>query len=257
MTDKLHTDTQEIIEAISYQPGLQDSGDLEAATKTIIATAEGSGVNNADYRAVMTLAKPEDLRLAVIRIAARLAVTMDSMTAGQLNCRVYVNSQDAEHRLLDLYWTYAGDKLAATDTCNDNLSVIFNMLKDGQAHTFYVFCWVNTGNAVISLCQLWEGVGTCDTGWWGTEILALKHAGWVSTASRLYVQGSGALSHYMTDGNFTQGNFITDLITNKVIYSFGETTCLLENGVNIHGACSVATDLTYLFGCKFVINKHD
>jgi hypothetical protein len=98
-------------------------------------------------------------------------------------------------------------------------------------------------------------VGTCDTGWWGTEILALKHAGWVSISSRVYLQGTGALSHYLTDGTFNQGNFITDLISNKVIYSFGETTCLLENGVNIHAANSVATDLCYLLGCKFVLNR--
>jgi hypothetical protein len=61
----------------------------------------------------------------------------------------------------------------------------------------------------------------------------------------------------LTDGNFNQGNFITDLITNKVIYSFGETTCLLENGVNILGACNLATDLTYLCGCKFVMKKDE
>jgi len=75
MTDKLHTDTEEVIEAISYQPGLQDSGDMEAGTRTITATAEAAGVNNADYRAVMSLAKPDDLRVTVLRIAARLAVS--------------------------------------------------------------------------------------------------------------------------------------------------------------------------------------
>jgi len=81
MTDKLHTDTQERIEGISYMPGLQDSGDLETGTKTITATAEAAGVNNADYHAVMTLAKPDDLRITVLRIAARLGVTVESMTA--------------------------------------------------------------------------------------------------------------------------------------------------------------------------------
>jgi len=67
--------------------------------------------------------------------------------------------------------------------------------------------------------------------------VTLSYTGWVSTASRLYVQGTGPLKHMLTDGNFNQGNFITDLISNKVIYSFGETTCLLKKGVNIH--CSV------------------
>ena len=253
MTDKLHTDTQERIEGISYMPGLQDSGDMEAGTKTITATAEAAGVNNADYHAVMTLAKPDDLRITVLRIAARLGVTVESMTAGQLNCRVYVDSQDTAHRLFDCQWTNAGTKFAAIDTCLTDLSVIFSQLNDGRAHTFYVYCWGNTGNAVVSLCQLWEGVGTCDTGWWGVEILALKHAGWVSTASRVYVQGSGTLSHYLTDGTFQQGNFITDFINNKVIFSYGETTCLTTNGVNINAGCMVATDINYLYGCTFVL----
>jgi hypothetical protein len=89
MTDKLHTDTQERIEAISYMPGLQDSGDLEPGTRTITATTEATGVNVADYHTTLTLAKPDDLRVSVLRIAARVAVTIDNMTAGQLNCRVY------------------------------------------------------------------------------------------------------------------------------------------------------------------------
>jgi hypothetical protein len=255
MTDKLHTDTTERIEAISYMPGLQDSGDLEAGTRTITATAEAAGINNADYHTTLTLAKPDDLRVNVLRIAARLAVTIDSMTAGQLNCRVYADIQDADHRLFDWHWANAGEKLAAIDTHNDNLNAIFNQLKDGQTHTFYVFCWVNTGNAVISLCQLWEGVGTCSTDWWGMNILAMNYSGWVSTASRLYVQGNGPLKHMLTDGNFNQGNFITDIISNKVIYSLGETTCLVKNGVTIYAGNAIATDLTYLFGCLFVLRS--
>jgi hypothetical protein len=150
----------EHIEKLSYTPGPQDSGDLEAATRTVTAAAEATGPGNADYSRALTLAKPTDARLTVQRIAARLAVTIDSMTAGQLNCRVYVDAQDADHRLLDVSWTGAGAKLAVVDTHSGNLATIFNLLKDGASHTFYFFFWVNTGNAVISLCQLWEGVGT-------------------------------------------------------------------------------------------------
>jgi hypothetical protein len=253
MSDKYHSDTQEKIESISYLPGLQDSGDLEAATKSITATTEATGIANADYNVALTLPKPDDLRLSVLRIAARLAVTIDSMTAGQLNCRVYVDTQDVEHRLFDINWTSAGAKLAAVDTHAYNLSTVFNLLKDGQAHTFYFFFWVDTGNAVISLCQFWEGVGTCDTGWWGVDILALDYTGMVSTSSRIYIQGTGSLRHMLIDGVFNQGNFITDLESNVTIFSFGETTCLVRNGVYIHVGGSITTDLNYIYGCTFVL----
>ncbi|MEK7281607.1 MAG: hypothetical protein AAB037_04555, partial [Chloroflexota bacterium] len=115
----------------------------EAATKTITATVEATGVGNADYSAALTVAAPADARLVVKRVAARLAVTIDSMTAGTLFCRVYVDAQAANNRLFDLSWTTPGAKLAAVDTHSGNLAAVFNLLKDGAAHTFYFFFWVN------------------------------------------------------------------------------------------------------------------
>ena len=150
---------REKIEQIFYAPSLKHSGDLEAGTKTITATAEASGIGNADYSAALTLDVPGDSRLAIQRIAARLSFTLDSMTAGQLNCRVYVDQQDADHLLFDLNWASTGNKLSATTVSSAIKAIIFNALKDGNAHTFYFFFWVDSGNAILSVVQFWENVG--------------------------------------------------------------------------------------------------
>lgn len=180
---------QEKIETIMYAPGLQDSGDLEASTKTITATAEASGLGNADYSKSLTLPKPDDARLALKRIAARLAVTIDSFNAAtHLYCRVYVDAQDADHRLFDEDWDSIGAKLDATDKTS---GTIFDLLKDGAAHTFYFFFWVNqANNAVISLVQLWEGVGNAGTGS-NEECLRLTISGLIQWTSSATLNGTG------------------------------------------------------------------
>ena len=146
---------------------MQDSGDLEAGTKTITATAEASGLGNASYTVSLTLPRPTDDRLVVKRICARLQVTIDAIAGGDtdLYCRVYVDAQDTAHRLFDLDWTSTGAKLLALDTHSGALPTIFDLLKDGNSHTFYFFFWkAGTGAGItISLVQLWEGVGSCST----------------------------------------------------------------------------------------------
>lgn len=181
----------EHIELLRYAPGLKDSGDLEAATRTITATAEATGVGNADYSAALTLPAPSDSRLSLLRIAARLAVTLDSMTAGTLCARVYVDAQDANHRLFDLSWASIGAKLAVVDTHSGNLATIFSLLKDGAAHTFYFFFWVDAGNAVISLCQLWEAVGTTSGTGWGQDVMKLVHTGTIQVSFIASRTGTG------------------------------------------------------------------
>jgi len=180
------TDFGEKVESIVYTPTLQDSSDLEAATKTITATAEASGTGNADYSKSLTLAKPSDARLLVKRIASRLAVTIDSMTAGHLYCRVYVDSQDAAHRLFDEDWTATGEKLDAADFASGG---VFDAIADGAAHTFYFFFWVDAGNAVISVVQIQLAIGTKDTT--PQEILRLDFGGLVSVVATARVSGTG------------------------------------------------------------------
>jgi hypothetical protein len=189
MANKFHSDTQEKIETITYFPGFPDSGDLEAGTKTITATAEAGGAGNADYSTTKTLPAPPDARLEVLRIAARLQVTIDSKTAGTLYSRVYVDAQDAGHRLFDLSWTTTGAKIEVEAVHAANKATIFNLLKDGAAHTFYFFFWVNSGNAVLSLVQLQEGVGGTDSS--PVTCLRVMHTGTAFLGMRVNVVGSG------------------------------------------------------------------
>lgn len=244
----------ERIERVYYNPGVQDSGDLEPLTRTITATAEAVGLANRDYQVSLTLSAPSDARLAVLRIATRLAVTIDSMMAGQLNCRVYVDSQATANRLFDLSWTTAGAKLAVVDTHAGNLATIFNLLKDGAAHTFYFFFWVNTGNAVLSQAQLWEAVGTSDTGFWGVEVVGLTHTGLVSICSRMARIGTGTPSQMLLDGVFDQVNIIVMLTTTDLL-GYGLTSCMVKSGMRTHLTGSVATDLNYLVGCTCIIRS--
>ena len=196
MFTKEYSDTpsKEKIEVLLYQPGLQDSGDLEPATKTITATAEASGLANVTYTASLTLPKPSDDRLVVKRICARLQVTIDTIAGGDtdLYCRVYVDAQDTAHRLFDLDWTSAGIKLLAVDTHSGALAMIFNILKDGANHTFYFFFWkAGTGAGItISLVQLWEGVGSCSISE-PYPAIDILHQGFISMCGYISRIGTG------------------------------------------------------------------
>ena len=144
------TGIQEKIELIKYNPGFQDSGDLETGTKTITATSKQAA---ADYSKSLTLAKPSDTRIVVSIIVAR-----DSGSSANLYCTVSVDSADGStNKLFDAVDLQASAGLALT---NVSSGAIFNLLSDGAAHTFYFFFWVDSGNSVISLVELWEGVGS-------------------------------------------------------------------------------------------------
>lgn len=238
---------QEKIETLYYAPGLQDTGDLEAATKTITATSEASGVGNADYSHAITLSKPSDARLTVKRVAARLAVTIDSMTAGHLYCRVYVDAQDAAHRLFDEDWTGIGAKLDAVDKTSGTL---FDLMTDGAQHTFYFFFWVDSGNAVLSVVQLWECVSTCTTGW--AEILRLDHQGLISFDIYAYKLGTGTAEFRLTSA--VTGNPVTNIIWTGSGVGVGCPLALVNIG-SLRANGTVATDLNLVDNVTVILRS--
>jgi len=242
MTDKLHTDTREKPATIYYMPGVQDSGDLETAAKSIVRTAEASGLQNADYNRPLTIPQPADLRLTVKRLAARLAVNIDSFdVATHLYCRVYVDIQDADHRLFDMDWTGSGSKLIVADTFTGNKTTVFNLLKDGAAHTFYFFFWVNqANNAVISLVQLWEGVACSDST--PQPVLDIAHDGFISLYCRVDKQGTGSSSLWLCLPDTY--DYISKA-TNSVAYEMAVPAAIVNN-FHLRINASVATDLWYL-----------
>lgn len=229
---------QEKIETIVYCPGLQDTADLEAATETITATSEASGVANADYSKALTLPKPDDARLVVKRIAARLQVTRNSGTSSNLYCRVYVDVQNAAHRLFDV--DIQANSLSATDLTS---GTIFDLLSDGAEHTFYFFFWVDSGDSVISLVQLWEGVGTCSTS--DKEVLRLTHSGFISLTHRWHVQGTGNLGATIQPTSQTAGQHKLADYINKNVWGYIQSLLIDNIFWDLYG--TVATDLTYLY----------
>jgi len=183
---------RETYENILYTPSFKTTNDLEEATKTIIASSEANGTENADYFKALLLPVPSDARLEIMRICARLAVTIDSMTAGHLYCKVYVDAQDADHLLFEKDFTSAAANLDAVDVLDGTKDTIFDMLKDGTAHTFYFFFWVDTGDAVLSLVQLWEAVGTCSTS--TLEVMKITHNGMLSIGAYCTKVGTGTIT---------------------------------------------------------------
>lgn len=231
--------TWEKFEYTSYSPDAKDSADLEAGTNTITATSEASGVGSADYSKALTLPKPSDARIVVKRIAARLQVTIDSMTAGHLYCRVYVDAQDADHRLFDEDWTSTGAKLDAVDETSGTL---FNLITDGSAHTFYFFFWVDSNNAVISLVQLWEGVGSCSTT--GENVLSLTCTGFTQINLEAWRQGTGTVNHSLLQGSDGSQGFINGWQTTDIC--FADYLLLFSTGLVMRVKGTVSTDLNYL-----------
>lgn len=241
---------QEKIETISYYPGIKDSGDLEAGTNTITATSEASGIENADYSNSLNLPKPGDARLIVKRIASRLQVTIDSMTAGHLRCRVYVDQQDADHRLFDEDWESIGEKLDVVDTHSGNKAAIFDLLKDGSSHTFYFFLWVDSGNAVISVVELWEGVGQGGTSY-NQVCLEITFNGFASLSASILRVGTGTVSNRLYPKELG-GYYIASASGGSA--SMQVPSALLNNHA-IAVRSTVATDLAYILNMGITLRS--
>jgi hypothetical protein len=251
MADKFHSDIHENVETIIYLPWYKDTADLEGATKTITATAEASSGANATYSGALILSKPTDTRLVVKMLATRLQVTIDSMTAGHLYCRVYVDQQDADHRLFDEDFSPAGDKIDAVTVHSNNKTTIFNLLRDGTAHTFYFFFWVNSGNAVLSLCRLWEGVGQNGTS--GAAVVSVLHQGFIGlslTAERIGTGSVNALRLTFSGDNHSQLS-ASGGSTNSIAGT------ILADNPDIYLRGDVATDAVFVTYLLFTIRKVD
>lgn len=234
------------VEQITFAPGVRDSGDVVAADKLITATTEAAGTGNADYNAALTLTAPSDARLAVLQIAARLNIQGSVLGTPSLRCRVYVDAQDANHRLFDSTVGVSTNYLEAVDTHAAALATIFALLKDGAAHTFYFFFWdpnyvAGTHTYTVSLAQLWEGVGTRDTDYWGLECLTLAFTGMLRLDSAPGRIGTGTVLHLWT-GLGGASDRLKEETGAKVIIPLA----IVFNSARLRVSGSVATDLNYL-----------
>ncbi len=186
MVDKYHSDTGERTEALSYTPSYQDSGDLEGATRTVTATARQG---TPDYSVGLTVPAPDDSRIAVKRVGTRLQLTIDSMTAGHLYGSVHVNG--VERKTFDL--TGTGASYVVQDLTEGQFNV-------GSASSYEVFLWVNSGQAVVSVCQVWQAVGSTDTGYNLPFCLQIMHEGLAQVFAELNRVGTGNIEARIGQG---------------------------------------------------------
>jgi len=224
---------QEVVDRLYYAPGVQDSGDLEAATRTITATAKPG---TPDYTANLTLPTPPSPKLTVLRACLRLQVTIDSFggspAATRLSYAVEVNGIER----LTGSWTATGAQYAAGDLTSGQFNV-------GSANQYRVYLWVDQGNAVVSLCQLWQGIGSRSTS--NPEpALQVNFSGLVSIAARVHVVGSG--SPYVNVSIVDPIDRYANFIDASGDYGVARTTMVWkDNAVCIRGA--VGTDISILY----------
>jgi hypothetical protein len=252
MATKVYTDKGGKYSTITYSPSILTSNDLEAATKTITRTSEVSGVGNADYSSSLTIPVPTDARLAIMRITNRLSVTIDSDDGSHyLRCRVYIDVQDSDHLLHDLTFSSTGNQLAVQDCLIGTKETIFNLLKDGAAHTAYIFFWTPGNHApVISVVQTWRGVGSSIVGA-GTPIMTLTHSGLVSGFYSSGRIGSGSNSTRVGLG-IMAGTYQQYLLAGGT--EFGIPLIMSVNfGILLN--TSVATDIAYISRLEFCLRS--
>ncbi len=231
----------EKLEYLVYAPGLQDSGDLEAATKAITATAKPA---TPDYTVSLTTAAPTDSRISVKRLALRLQATVDSFNAGATVLYYSVEVNGTER--LAGSWAATGEQLAGVNL------VVGTQINLGTANELKVYLWVDAGNAVVSLCQLWQVAGHYGTGSTATQSqLQVTHRG-LAMLHNFYapVVGSGAGSMSLSLAPGIGPNAGTEYV------SSGGKMVLLVGTHNFWVSSSVATDLSY-FRTFFIILRSE
>jgi hypothetical protein len=179
-----HSDTQEKIECITYTPGLQESGDLEAATKNITAIAEPG---NPDYITSLLVPTPDDDRLKVLRLGVRLQITVDSWSGGGsvLNYRIKRNAVSIGTGTL----TSEGGT-GALYTAHDVTEPAGALTGPGN---YEIYLWVNTGSCVISEARVWGGVGTTSSSF-SVSVIEINYTG-ICYISCFHYLGAGSGDH--------------------------------------------------------------
>ncbi len=213
MGHKYHSDTQPRIESITYTPGIQESGDLESATKNIVALTEPG---NPDYSTTMLVPTPEDDRLQVLRLAVRLQVTVDSWMGGGTVLYYHIQRNGISVGTGTLTNTGAtGDLIIAHDITDPagNLT---------GPSSYDIYLWVDTGDCVISGVKAWGGVGTINSTS-SVAILSISHTGLIFVTCFHY-RGAGTGNHY---GGISRSS--TDINTGMYTFTSGNSWLTLFN----------------------------
>jgi hypothetical protein len=244
MADKFHSDMpgiKEQIESIVYSPDLCDSGDLEAATRTVTVNSKQV---MPDYSVSLLTAAPSDVRLVVKRVCVRMQLNIDSMTAGHLYGALNVNG--IERMTFD--FNSPGEKFAVIDLTEGQ----FNL---GAANALEVFLWVDAGNAVVSVCRLWQGVGSSGYGNPVSSCLKFVHSGFMHIIYRLTRQGSGTIEACLSTPDLPYDTGIYYSVESGNSDLRNGHLALITDNARLYVGGSVTTDLHYVYAIQVILRS--
>jgi len=181
---------------IEYEPTLKNSGDLEAATKTITATSKPA---TADYTYSFSIPKPDDDRVNVQRYAVRFQITIDSITSPTTTLYMEIKEKNTDTLIASVTYATTGTKQNAFHYTSGSL---FDRLKAGGTCEIEFRFWVDanaTGGAVLSQVQFWACVGCKSAGPADLyKVLEIKHTGWIQFGCDAYGVGSTESHAWLT-----------------------------------------------------------
>jgi hypothetical protein len=225
----------EIIENLTYAPGLQGGTDLEGATKTISNTVENAV---ADYTSVHTIAAPTDARIAVLRGCMRLTVTIDSFAGGctTLNARVKRGGASVWTGVLEAA-AGAGQKIISWD--------ITTLITGAQTNT--LFLWVNVGTCVISEVTMWTGVGSMQANPLAPS-LSLTHTGLAQIRGTFLTRGTGTVTWtWVAEGGaWPSSGLMMALAGASTVYTYTST-------FSVFNACHLIAGIAYLYASDLTV----
>jgi len=166
-----------------------------------------------------------------------------------------VDVDDADHELFAADWTSSGAKLDAIDLHDSSKPVLFNLLADGVAHTFYFLFWADVaGQVQVDTVALWYAVGSCSTDAAAPPVcLQLSHTGMVQSRMWTTRQGSGSITARLGCADDTYVGLIGDTSGNgaKVILPLA----LVHGGLALRLFGTVAADINYLARAYFTLRS--
>jgi len=247
MANKLHQDDRHCIEYLRYRPLLQDSGDIEGSTRNINVTSKQPVP---DYSISLTTPASPDSRLVVKKLGQRFQVRIDSFGGAPAATTLYYSVEGNGVERASGSFTSAGDRPRAWNLGNGQ----FNL---GTPNNIFLYLWVDRGNALISLCQFWQAVGTTGVIYPHSvdgTVATIKHSGGVIPQAMLRIIGTGIPNLIIcnTDIGSAEETYIKK-VSGDYSNLYYEGNTIVQNELALRTYGGVQDDLSFLYAMSCVI----
>ncbi|MFA7217782.1 MAG: hypothetical protein WC057_04190, partial [Dehalococcoidales bacterium] len=176
---------------------------------------------------------PSDTGLKVCRLCQRLNIHIDSFGGDPAATKLFYSIEvNGTERSGGEFISDGADNLISWDLTEGQ----FNL---GEANVIDIFLWVDDGSADISVVQMWQGVGTCTTGW-SSFPLEVTHKGLAQVSANFTRLGSGnAGCHLMALGTSAS-------MSESLQCDISSQLSVVNGTFAIRMKGSIATDLNYI-----------